>query len=427
MGLGWLRFTAPSVMKLLRFPEVFARLAEADRRIAALLVTPPLPVATAPRAPDGADVVLRKVRFRYGERWVLDGFGFAAAAGAMTAIVGPSGAGKSTLIHLVARFWDVSEGEVRIGGVDVRQMLPSVLYQHVSVMRQNTMLFEGSILDNIRMARPRASDAEVEDALVAAGLEELLARLPGGRDARVGQSGTRLSGGERQRIGLARTLLRRTPVVLLDEPTAFADSETEAVMLRGIRRLRRDQTVIVAAHRLSTVVEADKIVVLDQGRLVAEGTHAELIRACTAVHHPLEDLRLAGRVTASESVMIARILRAAGPARRLLMTGIVVKVLESALAVVPIGLLYLLVSRVLEGTWTENDLLPFLVVLLVALAGQALAHHMTTRISYRAGFAMLSDLRMRLAEHLRRLPLGVFSDRGVGRPRQRANPRPEDH
>ena len=195
------------------------------------------------------------------------------------ALVGPSGGGKTTAASLIPRFWDVSSGSVKVGGVDVREMDPHVLMDQVAFVFQNNRLFKASILENVRCSRPDASRDEVQAALSAAQCGDILEKLPNGMDTVIGTEGTHLSGGEQQRVALARAILKNSSIVVLDEATAFADPENEALIQKAFAALTKDRTVIMIAHRLSTVIGADKIIVLDSGRVEEEGTHTQLLSA----------------------------------------------------------------------------------------------------------------------------------------------------
>ena len=246
-----------------------------------ILAAEPLPEPAQSQAARDASVELRDVGFRYaaGEAAVLQDVSLRIAPWSMTALIGASGSGKTTLARLIARFFDVQQGSVRVGGVDVRDMSGEQLAAQISQIFQDSDLFAGSIADNIRMGRPGASDAEVLQAAHQAGVAEIIARLPQGIDTPVGEGGARLSGGERQRVAIARALIKRAPILLVDEATAALDAENQAVIAQALARLRGQCTLIVIAHQLSTVAMADHIVVLDGGRVCEQGTPAQLAAA----------------------------------------------------------------------------------------------------------------------------------------------------
>jgi ATP-binding cassette subfamily B protein len=254
--------------------------ADAIGRVRALLAVPPLPEPAHPAEPAGADIELRGVRFGYDDGpTVIDGVDTKIPSGSFTAIVGPSGSGKSTMLKLISRFFDVGEGVVLIGGRDVRELGSAGVSRLTAQVFQDVYLFEGTIADNLRMAAPDASDADLDRVARIARLDEVVERLPDGWHTRVGEAGSTLSGGEKQRVSIARALLKDAPIVLLDEATAALDPANEAAVADAIAELARDRTVIVVAHRLSTVVAADRILVLDRGRITEHGDHEALLAA----------------------------------------------------------------------------------------------------------------------------------------------------
>lgn len=247
-------------------------------RIKTVMDAPVLEVSANPKKPKDSSVRFEDVSFTYegSDLPALDHVSFSVESGQTVALVGPSGGGKTTAASLIPRFWDVSSGSVKVGNVDVRDTDPHILMDQVAFVFQNNRLFKASILDNVRAARPSAKRKEVLEALSAAQCDDIIAKLPKGVDTVVGTDGIFLSGGEQQRIALARAILKKAPIVVLDEATAFADPENEALIQKAFSVLTKDRTVIMIAHRLSTVVGADKIIVLNNGHVEQEGSHESL-------------------------------------------------------------------------------------------------------------------------------------------------------
>ncbi|MFI0352566.1 ABC transporter ATP-binding protein [Actinomadura sp. 9N407] len=249
-------------------------------RLVQTLDTPPLPVLDASPAhavPPGADIARAEhVSFRYDDRPVLENVSFVLPRRGLTALVGPSGAGKTTLLRLLARFWDPTSGHITLDGADLRTLRPEDLYAGIGTVLQDDHLLDTTIRENIRTARPDASDTDLVAAVRAAGLERMIADLPGGMDSPVGPGGSRLSGGERQRVCVARALLKAAPLTLMDEATAALDPENARLVGEAAHRLAAAGSVLVIAHNLETVRRADHILVLDHGHIVQRGTHQEL-------------------------------------------------------------------------------------------------------------------------------------------------------
>ena len=225
------------------------------------------------------DVVFEDVWFRYGDDWTLQDISFTVPAGTTTALVGETGSGKTTLGYLVARLYDASRGRITIGGVDIRDLSFKALSDLVGVVSQETYLLHASVRENLRFAKPEATDEEIESAAEAARIHHVIAALPDGYDTMVGERGYRFSGGEKQRMAIARTILRNPPILVLDEATSSLDAETERLVQDALDRLAEGRTTIAIAHRLSTVRDAEQIVVLDQGKIVERGRHEDLLLA----------------------------------------------------------------------------------------------------------------------------------------------------
>lgn len=234
---------------------------------------------TSRELPVKHDITLNHVRFGYEEKEVLHDFSLDIPEGSVTALVGPSGSGKSTVARLIASLWDVQGGNIKIGGVDIRDMSLSDYNTQIAYVSQDSFLFDSSVRENIRMGKPSASNEDVEKIAQKSGCYDFIMELENGFDTLVGGSGAHLSGGERQRISIARAMLKNAPILILDEATAYTDPENEALIQKSVSALSKGKTVIVIAHRLSTIVDADQIVVIKNGNIEAKGSHAELLNS----------------------------------------------------------------------------------------------------------------------------------------------------
>lgn len=269
------RVYAPFDQSLALIAELFVSQVSADR-MNEIYDTPTAEGAEVFQ-PKGHNIVFDHVGFAYDKKKVLDGVSFTAREGEVTALVGPSGSGKSTCARLAARLWDVTEGTIRVGGVDISTVDPEALLTDYSMVFQDVVLFDDTVMENIRLGKRGATDQEVRAAAEAANCGEFIRRLPQGYDTPIGENGAKLSGGERQRISIARALLKNAPIVLLDEATASLDVENETKVQGALSRLLAGKTVLVIAHRMRTVAGADHIVVLENGRVAEQGTPAELM------------------------------------------------------------------------------------------------------------------------------------------------------
>ena len=282
-----------TLMKVMFMSENNMIVNDALGRINGILSIKPLPETSAPRSPKDNSVTFENVTFAYegAERNAIDGISLHVSAGETVAFVGPSGGGKTTAAGLIARFWDTSSGAIKVGGVNVKEIAKEKLNDTVAYVFQDSRLLKTSILENVRMGRPSATREEVLAALHDAQCDDILAKFPKGADTVIGSKGVYLSGGEQQRIAIARVMLKNAPVLVLDEATAFADPENEAAVQRAFERLAKGRTVIMIAHRLTAVQNADNIYVLKDGKVVEEGTHAQLMEKGGVYHNMYDEYR----------------------------------------------------------------------------------------------------------------------------------------
>lgn len=268
------------VFKLTNIGQSMTSINEAVERIDAVMAEPEISEPVNGKTPENYDITFENVCFSYGENLpqVLKNVSFTAKQGQITAIVGPSGGGKSTIAQLIPRFWDAAGGTVRIGGVDVRDMKTETLMNSMSFVFQDSFLFSDTLYNNIAVGKPDATREEVYAAAKAAQCHEFIEKLPQGYDTPIGEGGVYLSGGEEQRVSVARAILKNAPILVLDEATAYADPENEQQMQLALQALIRNKTVLIIAHRLMTIRNADKIIVLRDGQIESEGTHEELMK-----------------------------------------------------------------------------------------------------------------------------------------------------
>lgn len=263
-------------MRLISFIPQFPQLKYKAARIEGMFELPDMQEGTKP-APKGHDVAFEHVTFAYGDNDVIKDLSLSIPENSVTALIGESGAGKSTLAKLIIRFWDVKEGTVKIGGTDIREIQSNALMDKISYVSQDNFLFNASVMENIRFAKPNATDGEVVKMAKLAQCHEFIEEMTNGYQTVVGSSGDKLSGGQKQRICIARAMLKDAPIIILDEATSFADPENEDKIQEALSKLIAGKTVIIVAHRLSTIIEADNIVLLENGQIAEQGKHSELL------------------------------------------------------------------------------------------------------------------------------------------------------
>ena len=271
---------AQSIMKNMYLNQAKGQAFEAVKRIEDLTNIDPLPFAENPVKVGGYEIAFKDVIFSYpgSLKRAVNNISFHIPEGKTYALVGPSGGGKTTIARLVPRFWDVNAGQVSIGGVDVREINPKDLMTQIAFVFQNNKLFRKSLLENIRYGKPDATLDEIEKAVEMAQCREFIDKLPLGIHTKIGIDGTYLSGGEQQRIAIARAFLKDAPIVIMDEATAFADPENEIHIQKALKKLTQGKTVLMIAHRLTSVRNVDSILVVDRGGITEQGTHEELIK-----------------------------------------------------------------------------------------------------------------------------------------------------
>ena len=439
-----------SVYKLLYTAGSFAmRMATAGKKIQEILGAEPLPQPRNPKRPAGHDLAFQNVSFTYGETEPERGLRdvtFSAPEGSFTAVVGPSGGGKTTLARLIGRFWDVDQGAVRLGGVDLRDMESSVLTGGISFILQDAWLLNTSIRENIRSGRPEADDAAVVEAARKARVLDFTEELEGGLDAGVGEGGRQLSGGQRQRVAIARAILRAAPVVVMDEATSALDPDNEAQVLEALRELAEGRTVVAIAHRLDTIRSADNILFMQDGRLEDQGPHEELLERCEAYARLYESYSAAGnwrlektdadvellappaavgaetdQAPGAEATISPRggalglFLKLAGPMRGLLLKRAVpLLVLEALLMGAPVVATLLALLDVTGGTLTAERVWSYTGLVAAFFAAQVIAYIFAHRALWKVQSGAASALQHRLGRQLRQVPLGELESRDTG-------------
>jgi len=274
-----LGITGP-ILAAMMYTDDIAKIGTIVSEICTILDLPELERSQVEKKLDGLDISLKHVSFAYGEKDVLSDINLDISEGSVTALVGPSGSGKSTIAKLIASFWDTRSGSITLGGTDIKEIPLRQLMSEIAYVSQDNYLFNNTVRNNIRTGKPTASDEEVEAAAKASGCHDFIMKLEHGYETVAGGAGGHLSGGERQRIAIARAMLKNAGIVIFDEATAYTDPENEAVIQEAVSKLIQGKTLIVIAHRLSTITNADNIVVVEEGRVVSEGTHEELLGKC---------------------------------------------------------------------------------------------------------------------------------------------------
>ncbi|MCG8347309.1 MAG: ABC transporter ATP-binding protein/permease [Chloroflexales bacterium] len=461
LGIG---FNRPIWTLFTNYSMAIWQISVASKRIADLLNTPALAEPAQPQTPADASIVFNNVRFSYAadtateqqdnaaNALTLNDISFTLPAGSVTALVGPSGAGKSTIAKLIPRFWDVTDGKILLGGVDIRQIGTQQLMDQVSFVFQDVFLFNDSVYENIRVGKPGATEEEIIGAAIAARCHDFVLELEQGYQTPIGENGARLSGGQRQRLSIARAILKEAPIVVLDEATAFLDPENEAQVQAALATLASaGKTVVVIAHRLSTITEVDQILVVDGGQLVAQGAHDELLQQ-SPLYKELWDAHIASQewqlsrsnetlkrinVEAPQSSNAPTLQRSnafenpytdLNPNEHLMRTlfklvpgqrgdykrGILWKILDGAVSAWPALVVFLILVELFQQPVNTERIWAYVGVLFALFIGQILFNYLAQRAFMQVIAGMHFDMRLFLADYLRRLPLGFFTRRDTG-------------
>lgn len=432
----------------------YYQVAEATRRVNGLLTEESLAEPAHPQTPDGYAIQFEDVTFGYRDGTsVLNGVSFSLPEGSVTALVGPSGAGKSTIAKLIPRFWDVTGGTIRVGGVDIRNISTEALMDRIAFVFQDVFLFSDTVYENIRVGKPDATEAEIIRAAKLARVHDFVEALEGGYQYHVGENGSKLSGGQKQRISIARAILKDAPIIVLDEATAFVDPENESQIQEGLAALMQSdpahpKTLVVVAHRLSTITEVDQILIIDGGKVVASGVHRDLTqsndlyRRLWDAHQDAQNWQFDNETAQTVSTLninrntaydsnptpmsnaydglnpdapiLKLIFKLAGQYRRYYLRGIAYKVIEGTFVSLPGFVTYAALLLLLGGEANGGHLALLMLGLIGIYAGQYVFNRLDYLMLSTADSAMQRDLRLHLADYMRRLPMGFFTRRDVG-------------
>lgn len=424
----------------------------ASKRISTLLSETELSEPVNPQVPQDYSLVFRDVHFSYNDGTpVLKGVDLTIPQGSVCALVGPSGAGKTTMARLIPRFWDVTQGEIQFGHVNIKDIGNEQLLEHISFVFQEVFLFDDTVYENIRMGRLDATEEEVIAAAKAARCHDFITqRLELGYQTVVGENGSLLSGGERQRISIARAILKDAPVVVLDEATAFVDPENESLIQEALGELLRSgKTLVIVAHRLSTIVDVDQIVVVDDGRVLARGTHTELLATCElyrtqwdahtsaqewaarpaiqhdemalpspAIQRDEQEAALLSSPYASlktDDPLHRTLLKLAGHRQKEYRRAIIYKLLDGVLVALPTMAVLLTLLELFQPQPRAELLWLYLGLLFVCFVGQFLTGYQSSKYFFATDGGIQRDVRLYLAEYMRRLPLGFFTRNDTGK------------
>ncbi|MEO0985312.1 MAG: ABC transporter ATP-binding protein [Cyanobacteria bacterium J06639_14] len=454
MGIG---FNRPIMAVIFHGMTGFYQVNSASQRIAAVFNQPDLADPEQPQQPHGNAIAFHNVSFNYGDTAVLKNISFTAPAGSVTALVGPSGAGKSTIAKLIPRFWDVSDGAISIGGVNVKDIAVEQLMNRVSFVFQDVFLFNDTILENIRIGNPTASRHAIIAAAKAACCHEFIEALPQGYETPTGENGVSLSGGQRQRLSIARAILKDAPIVVLDEATAYVDPENESLVQTALAGLLAggDKTLIVVAHRLSTITEVDQVLVINQGQIVAEGTHESLLETCelyraqwqahmtardwqfgsasgpgkeatqgavaqlipslpqnsSEIDQPLENPYRALDETDTMWTMMRKLIPA--DAKHYFWRAIRWRMVEGMAIGATSYIVYLVLVALFQFS-TDSQLWGYVAAIVILCLAQIGLGYQANTQAHAMTIAVQTRLRLFLADYLRRLPLGFFTQRDTG-------------
>ncbi len=405
------------ILNAMNFTDSISQMKSVVGELCAVLDEKELDRPETPVSIHSSNIVLENVSFSYeSEKPLLKNINLSIPENSITAFVGPSGGGKSTITKLIAGFWDVTNGTVKLDGTDIRKIPLSQLMDNIAYISQDNYLFDETVLENIRMGKPSATDEEVYQAARDCGCYDFILNLENGFHTVVGGAGGHLSGGERQRIAIARAVLKNAPIVILDEATAYIDAENEALIQEAMAKVIAGKTVLMIAHRLSTITDADKIVVIKDGQIIDEGTHENLLTSCTLYQEMWKahmDTKRCGVGGAKMIKTLSKIYQFSGKMQETMKKAILFSVLHSLFDMMSFGALAMVFSGLTDG-FTTSMIWMIFGITLASMLLKIYCSYISDFGKVQIGYFMCAEKRIHIGDRMKYMPMGYFNDHNLG-------------